>query len=249
MLFLSDSKLQKKMQFSYILVDGSDSVDSSLEYIKEFDDFLCVAVCKTRKDTINRILELKPNIVFLSIKEIGKESDTISFSILSELNEFLDELPTIIVLSDIREAAYEAYQRGVSGFLLTPIDSNELRKCLMRYQKTHKAFYKDTISIKSNGDYNFIRSSEIVYLKADNNTTDFYLKSGKVISAYKTLKYFEKLLPFYFFRIHHGYIINIQHVSRINLGKNKCYLHNNEIILPFSRTYKTNIDTIILRIS
>ncbi len=115
--------------------------------------------------------------------------------------------------------------------------------------KTHKALYADTISIKSNGDYNFIRTSEIVYLKADNNTTDFYLKSGKVISAYKTLKHFEKLLPFYFFRIHHGYVINIQYVSRINLGKNSCYLQNNEIILPFSRTYKANIDTVILRIS
>lgn len=237
------------MQFSYILIGGSNDLESTLEHIKEFDDFLCVAVCKTRKDAINRILELKPNVVFLSINSLDKESDSISFSLLSELHEFLDELPTIIVLSDIKEAAYEAYQRGVSGFLLNPMDPNELRKCLMRFQKTHKALHTDTISIKSNGDYNFIRSSEIVYLKADNNTTDFYLSSGKVITAYKTLKYFEKLLPFYFFRIHHGYVINIQFVSRINLGKSSCYLQNNEVILPFSRTYKTNIDTIILRIS
>lgn len=237
------------MQFSYILIDSSNYLESTLEHIKEYDDFLCVAICKTRKDAINKILELKPNVVFLSINSAQNESDSISFSILSELHEFLDELPTIIVLSDVKEAAYEAYQRGVSGYLLTPIDPNELRKCLMRYQKTHKALYADTISIKSNGDYNFIRTSEIVYLKADNNTTDFYLKSGKVISAYKTLKHFEKLLPFYFFRIHHGYVINIQYVSRINLGKNSCYLQNNEIILPFSRTYKANIDTIILRIS
>lgn len=237
------------MQFSYILIDASDCLESTLEHIKEYDDFLCVAICTTRKDAINRILELKPNVVFLTINGAKNDSDSISFSILSELHEFLEELPTFIVLSDVKEGAYEAYQRGVSGYLLTPADPNELRKCLMRYQKTHKSLHTDTISIKSNGDYNFIRSSEIVYLKADNNTTDFYLKSGKVISAYKTLKYFEKLLPFYFFRIHHSYVINIQYVSRINLGKNSCYLQNNEIILPFSRTYKANIDTIILRIS
>ena len=240
---------KEKMQFSYILIDNSDNVDIILEQIKEYDDFLCVAICKSRKDGINKILELTPNVVFLSITNSADTSDTISLTVLSELHEFLDELPTIIVLSNVKETAYEAYQRGVSGYLLTPIDTNELRKCLMRYQKTHKALHTDTISIKSNGDYNFIRSSEIVYLKADNNTTDFYLKSGKVISAYKTLKHFEKLLPFYFFRIHHGYVINIQYVSRINLGKNSCYLQNNEIILPFSRTYKANIDTIIHRIS
>lgn len=237
------------MQFSYLLIDDSGFYESTLEHIKEFDAFMCLAVCKTRKDAINRILELKPNVVFLSISTTNEDASSISFTLLSELHEFLEELPTIIVLSDVKEAAYEAYQRGVSGYLLMPIDPNELRKCLMRYQKTHKSLFTDTLSIKSNGDYNFIRCSEIVYLKADSNTTDFYLKSGKVVSAYKTLKHFEKLLPFYFFRIHHGYVININHVSRINLGKNNCYLSNNDIVLPFSRTYKENIDTIILRIS
>ncbi len=49
--------------------------------------------------------------------------------------------------------------------------------------------------------------------------------------------------------LHHGYVINVDHVSRINLGKNQCYLLNNEISLPFSRTYKDNISTIIIRIS
>lgn len=237
------------MQFSFILIDDSDCLEATLKQIKEFDAFLCLAVCKTKEDGINKILELKPNVVFLTISNSKKESGSISFSLLSELHEFLEELPTVIVLSNVKDDAYEAYQRGVAGYLLMPMDPNELRKCLMRYQKTHKALLTDTISIKSNGDYNFIKSNEIVYLKADNNTTDFYLKSGKVITAYKTLKYFEKLLPFYFFRIHHGYVINIQYVSRINLGKSSCYLQNNEIILPFSRTYKSNIDTIILRIS
>jgi DNA-binding LytR/AlgR family response regulator len=109
--------------------------------------------------------------------------------------------------------------------------------------------YADKIAIKSNGDYHFISTKDIVYLKADNNTTDFYLQSGKVITAFKTLKHFEQLLPFYFFRIHHSYVINVGHVSRINLGKNQCYLLHNEIALPFSRTYKEAIDTIIIRIS
>lgn len=237
------------MQFSFILVDDSNDFETTLEQIKQFDDFLCVAVCQTKKEGIDKILELKPNVVFLSINDGNESQGSISFSLLSELHEYLEELPTIIVLSDVKEAAYEAYQRGVTGFLLKPIEPNELRRCLFRFQKTHKALFADKISIKSNGDYNFIKFHDIIYLKADSNTTDFYLKSGKVVTAFKTLKHFEKLLPFFFFRIHHGYVINIDYVNRINLGKNSCYLDNNEIILPFSRTYKENIDTIIHRIS
>jgi DNA-binding LytR/AlgR family response regulator len=235
------------MQFSFVLIDDSENSTATLEAIKNYEAFLCVAICNSKAEGINKILELKPNIVFLSIGNT-LISQSHSFSLLSELHEYLVDLPTIIVLSTTKEAAYEAYQRGVSGFLVQPIDEIDLQKCLMRYQKTHKSLAAK-ISIKSNGDYHFINPNDIIYLKADSNTTDFYLKNGKVISAFKTLKHFEQQLPFYFFRIHHSYLINIEYVSRINLGKCNCYLDNNEIVLPFSRTYKDNIDAILVRIS
>ncbi len=185
------------MQFSYVLIDGSQVIEPTLELIKAHDAFLCVAVCANRTEGINKILELKPDVVFMHLDRLSTpDEDAIRLSLLSELHEFLDVMPTIIVLSSSKEQA-----------------------------------------------------QDIVYLKADNNTTDFYLQSGKVITAFKTLKHFEQLLPFYFFRIHHSYVINVGHVSRINLGKNQCYLLNNEIALPFSRTYKEAIDTIIIRIS
>ena len=235
------------MQFSFVLIDESVNSTATLEAIKDYEAFLCVAICSSTEEGMKKILELKPNIVFLSIGN-SSTSQTHSFSLLSELHEYLIDLPTIIVLSTTKEAAYEAYQRGVSGFLLLPIEQINLQKCLMRYQKTHKSLAAK-ISIKSNGDYHFINPNDIIYLKADNNTTDFYLKNEKVISAFKTLKHYEQLLPFYFFRIHHSYLINIDYVSRINLGKCNCYLDNNEIIVPFSRTYKDNIDAILVRIS
>lgn len=235
------------MQFSFVLIDESNNSTTTLEVIKNYEAFLCLAICSTKEEGINKVLKFKPNILFLSI---GKSplSQSNSFSLLSELHEYLVDLPSIIVLSSTKEAAYEAYQRGVSGYLVQPINEIDLQKCLMRYQKTHKSL-ASKISIKSNGDYHFVNPKDIIYLKADNNTTDFYLKNGKIISAFKTLKHYEQLLPFYFFRIHHSYLINIEYVSRINLGKCNCYLDNNEIVLPFSRTYKDNIDAILVRIS
>jgi len=235
------------MQFSFVLIDDSENSTAMLESMKNYEAFLCIAICNSKAEGIGKILELKPNIVFLSIGNT-QISQSNSFSLLSELHEYLVDLPTLIVLSNSKDAAYEAYQRGVSGYLVQPIDEIDLQKCLMRYQKIHKSLTAK-ISVKSNGDYHFINPNDIIYLKADNNTTDFYLKNGKVISAFKTLKHFEQLLPFYFFRIHHSYLINIEYVSRINLGKCNCYLDNNEIVLPFSRTYKDNIDAILVRIS
>ena len=70
------------MQFSFILIDESDYLETTLVQIKEFDDFLCVALCKTKTDSINKILELKPDIVFLSITRSHPNENSISFSLL-----------------------------------------------------------------------------------------------------------------------------------------------------------------------
>ncbi len=220
-----------------------------LEKLKSYDDFLCVGNYDSHEEGLNKILELRPSVVFVGVDESESGLSASSFSIVSELSEYLDELPFIIALSGNKEHAYDAYQKGVGGFLLQPLNDNLLRKCLLRYCKNHKAAENDKICIRSHGDYHFLTTKDIVFLKADSNTTDFYLTSGKVVTAYKTLKHFEKILPFFFFRIHHSYIINIEHVSRINLGKGNCYLMNNEIVLSFSRTYKENIDIIISQIS
>lgn len=102
-----------------------------------------------------------------------------------------------------------------------------------------------TICIKSYGDYQFIPVNEIMYLKADNNTTDFILQNGRKLTAYKTLKHYEVNLPYFFFRVHNSYIVNSNHVSRINTGKSLVYLNGGEVSISFSKTFKDNIDTLI----
>lgn len=154
----------------------------------------------------------------------------------------------MIALNDTDAHAYKALKHGVMDYVLMPFLESELRKSVLKFIK----FYKDTsiekLCIKSNGDYHFIPLDDIIYLKADNNTTDFYLQSGKVISGFKTMKFFEGQLPFYFFRVHNSYIVNIKFVTRINLGKFDCFLFDNIHKIPFSRTYRENIDAIIKRI-
>jgi len=101
------------------------------------------------------------------------------------------------------------------------------------------------ICVKSHGDYRFIEAKNIWYLQADNNSTDIHLKNGEMITAFKTLKQFESALPFPFARIHNSYIVNIDYVSRIHMGNSVCYLKDSTNKLPFSKSYKENVDAII----
>ena len=101
------------------------------------------------------------------------------------------------------------------------------------------------ICIKSYGYYRYINSNDICYLQADNNSTDIYLNTGEVVTAFKTLKHFECVLSSPFARIHNSYIINRNYISRIHTGNALCYIKNTTIKIPFSKSYKGNIDSII----
>ena len=101
------------------------------------------------------------------------------------------------------------------------------------------------ICVKSYGDYRFIEAKDICYLQADNNSTDIHLYNGEMITAFKTLKHFEGVLTSPFVRIHNSYIVNIDYVSRIHTGNSVCYIKNTTMKLPFSKSYKENVDSII----
>ncbi len=101
------------------------------------------------------------------------------------------------------------------------------------------------ICVKSYGDYRFIEAKDICYFQADNNSTDIHLHNGEMITAFKTLKHFEGVLKSPFVRIHNSYIVNIDYVSRIHTGNAVCYIKNTTIKLPFSKSYKENVDSII----
>jgi DNA-binding LytR/AlgR family response regulator len=105
------------------------------------------------------------------------------------------------------------------------------------------------ICVKSYGDYRYIDATDICYLQADNNSTDIHLNTGEMITAFKTLKHFEGVMVHPFVRIHNSYIVNIDYVSRIHTGNAVCHIKGTTTKLPFSKSYKENIDAIIATIA
>lgn len=227
---------------SYLIIDSTGLVLKQIESSQFVEEFLCLGVFTTYETALNGILEHKPQLLLFHFNEV------ISLQLLLELHQYLNELPYVIGINENKIEAYTALKLGVSDYLLFPIISTELHKSFLKFSKLNSRSSETKLCIRSSGDYHFISLDDIVYLKADNNSTDFYLRNGKKISGFKTMKFYENQLPFYFFRIHHSYIVNIEFVSRINLGKNDCYLQDNQFKLPFSRGYKENINTIIRRI-
>lgn len=295
-----------RMSHTYIIIDDSQEDVTKTQAIAErFRNLSFLASANNYDDGLNLILEHQPHLVFLEIDSSDKKSN-LSLSLINELYRYLSTVPKIIITTSKRDLAFEALQYEVVDYLLKPININDFRKAILKFDRAIKsdlphievknpvATYEVldetevealkeedlvaenvddievkitpfpiekpmvmqqqdqslVICVKSYGDYRYIDSDDVLYFEADNNSTDIHLNNGEMITAFKTLKHFETVLPpSQFLRIHNSYIININQVSRIHTGNTVCYIKNSTTKLPFSKSYKENVDLIISRIA
>lgn len=293
------------MSHTFIIIDDNqDDVTKTQAIAERFRNLSFLASANTYDDGVNLILEHQPHLVFLEIDPTDKKSN-LSLSLINELYRYLPVVPKIIVTTSKKDLAYDALQYEVVDYLLKPLNINDFRKAILKFDRAIKsdlphmevknpvatyevldeteavaleeeavdvnvndievkvspmAIEKPTviqqknqslvICVKSYGDYRYIDSDDVLYFEADNNSTDIHLSNGEMITAFKTLKHFETVLPStQFLRIHNSYIINVNQVSRIHTGNTVCYIKNSTTKLPFSKSYKENVDLIISRIA
>jgi DNA-binding LytR/AlgR family response regulator len=236
------------MRFSFMIIDDSDtSTKEILEVFENFPNYFCAGIVKDNQTALKQIIKVKPQLVIVQILLKFQDANLI-FDTIKESFQYLDSIPYFIALATKPDYALKAIQSGFSDYVLLPLQIHQLGKSLFQFEKRNHETVVSTICVKSYSDYNFVNLQDILYLKADNNTTDIQLYNGKTVNAFKTLKHFENTLPFYFLRIHKSYIVNINQVSRIYLSKSLCYLNYNETI-PFSLTYRENVEAIIRKMN
>jgi DNA-binding LytR/AlgR family response regulator len=259
------------MNYSYIIIDDDqESVLKTKAMADSFSELDFVVSANNYEDGLNFILEHTPQIVFMEIDPANPASN-LSLALINELHRYLKVIPKIIVTTAKKDLAFEALKYEVFDYLLKPLVRIDVIKSILKLNKSivpKEIFLEQSsvvdekptvlirqetpnqdqsliLCIKSYGDYRYIAAKDICYFQADNNSTDIYLNNGEMITAFKTLKHFEGVLSFPFIRIHNSYIVNRNYISRIHSGNSVCYIKNSAVKLPFSKSYKVNIDLII----
>ena len=263
------------MNYSYIIIDDDqESVLKTKAMADSFSELTFIASANNYEEGLNLILEHTPQLIFLEIDPSDKKSK-LSLMLINELHRYLKVIPKIIVTTSKKDLAYEAIQYEVTDYILKPLSRIDFIKSILKLKKSkldspvvlahpHVLEEKSTVvvqhttpaieealvlCIKSYGDHRYIDARDICYLQADNNSTDIHLNGGEMITAFKTLKHFEGVLSYPFVRIHNSYIVNSRYISRIHTGNAVCYIKNTTVKIPFSKSYKVNVDLIISEVS
>lgn len=216
-----------------------------------------VKVVEMFSDSIQALEYLKantPDLVFLDIEMPLLNG----FDILEELDEINFD---IIFATAYDDFGIKAIKFSALDYLLKPIQNQELQNAVRKHidggkkpsssqieelfkniEKEKSAKKPDRIGLSTKESIEFVDPEDIIVCASESNYTLIYLSDGRKKLISRTLKDFENLLmPYNFFRPHHSFLVNLNHVKEyIRADGGHLNMSNNKKI-PISRSKREDL--------
>jgi two-component system, LytTR family, response regulator len=233
---LNKNRYLEGMIRAVIIDDEEISLKGLGEKIKTYcPDVKILKLFSKAAEAVKEIKELKPDIIFLDI-EMPKMN---GFTFLKNCSPIDFE---VIFTTAYSEYAIEALRISALDFLLKPIDAKELVSSVQRLkeklensnsphgmleqqmqlflQHQHSAKEPGKIALPVLNGLEFIETSTIIKVEAENVYSVFHLANSKKMVVSRTLKEVEKMLSHWnFMRVHKSFIINLNYITHYTKGE------------------------------
>lgn len=171
----------------------------------------------------------KPQLIFLDI-EMPRMNGFEMLNALAEKNFH------VIFTTAYDQYAIKAIKYAAFDYLLKPVDIEELKTAvekielketnqtkkqaeLLQQNIEHPKKQLNKLAIPTLEGLLFFDINDIIHLEANSNYTFIHFLGKPKITASKTLKEFEEILPEnIFFRTHHSHLINLNYIKRYIKG-------------------------------
>ncbi|TYA54771.1 LytR/AlgR family response regulator transcription factor [Formosa maritima] len=213
-----------------------------------FPEINIVGLGNDGKEGIEKIIVLKPDLVFLDVEM----TDMTGFEMLSRLASI--NFKTIFITS-YKHYAIKAIRFNALDYLLKPFDLEELKNAIKRFKNNYNAIgssYKVDIALNNiktknisdqvlslktqQGDLHLVLK-DIISIEGDRNYSNIYLTGNRKELVSKTLSDLEDLLSNKgFFRCHKSHLISKNHIVELTNSFN--ILLSNGMKIPISRRKK-----------
>lgn len=231
------------LTFRALVVDDERYAREELIYLlKAYPSIDVVGEAENGESAILKTLQLQPDIVFLDI-EMPKTS---GMEVAKSLKG-LKKAPLIIFATAYPQFAAEAFLVNATDYLLKPYDEGRLKQTMQRIEKelfpvpsADSIHTLGKLAVEIDGEINYVRLEELLYMFRKDGMTILVTKQRdyEVRMPLKELE--SRLTPYSFFRIHKGYLVNLQYVNRLTPWFHGAYqleLKGREEKLAVSRNY------------
>ncbi len=215
------------LKIKTIIIDG---VETSYKLLLRLIETCCpeidvVAICETLEQAANLIKNISPKLIFIETEL----PDGSGF-------DFLQNLPDrnfkVVFVTGNPDHAVKAFRFSAIDYLLKPVVREDLIAAVAKVKievaepnslteiqdflgqlKENTDLLKTLVVCNPKG-FTVIKTDELVFLEADAYCTNFYLLGNTKISSSRNLKYYSEQLPTSnFMRVHHSFIVNLNHVK------------------------------------
>jgi two-component system LytT family response regulator len=228
-------------------------------------DIACIGEAGNITDAREKILTLKPELVFLDIR---MPSGIEGFDLLDSLPE---KNFTVVFVTAFKEFAIKAFKANAIHYILKPVDIDELKAAC---EKVTESLRKGTqftetyfetlehaksdienkaitrISISHVKGIKIVKTADIIYLEADGNCTRLHFADGSSYFDTRTLKIYEEMLDEKnFYRIHKSYLINLDYLKEYISEDGHFAVLNNAVKLPVGRARAADFTATIKKLT
>ena len=188
-----------------------------LSLLEEHKEIEIVGEAANADEAIEKIDELKPDLLFLDIQMPGKTG--------FELLEMLDSAPRVIFTTAYDEFAIKAFDVNALDYLLKPIQHERLAEAIQKLEKVSTEAsdsgeqaplgLDDQVFVKDGDRCWFVKLSNIRLFESDGNYIKVYFDQNKPM-IHKSLNALdEKLDSRHFFRASRKHVVNLSWVETI----------------------------------
>lgn len=225
-----------------------------------FPDIEIIGEADSVNSGVDIITETKPDLVLLDIEIKGGTG----FNVLQKVRPYSFQ---VIFITGFNNFAIKAFKFSAIDYILKPVNEVEFIDAIekavtqinindneLQYDNFLSHYEKKTqskkIVLRTSEALHLVDISNIVFCKSDNSYTTFYLDGGKEIIVSKSMKEYASLLEeFNFVRPHQSFLVNTQHISKIDKSDGGFVILNNGKEVPVSARRKQSLLSALENIS
>ena len=198
-----------------MIVDDEAPARSELRYLLEETGRVdAIMEASSAREAVEKLMESKADIMFLDI-QMPKTSGMQ----LAEALHRLKNPPAIVFVTAYSEYALEAFGVDAIDYLMKPERlSQALDKVQSRMKpqpQSHSSV--ERIPVVKSGRKVLVPIDQIRYIEAKDDYSCIYTADDRFLSTISLAKLEQKLAPHGFFRVHRGYIVNLEYVEDVEV--------------------------------
>ena len=224
-------------------------------------DIRVVAECVHGYDVCDKVLEYKPDLLFLDIQM--PEMD--GLEVLRTLGPVA--VPGVVFVTAFDQHAIRAFELHALDYLLKPFDDARFYEALDRaIQMIGKQQLPDNlkrllqnlprpeafmprIPVKDGIRIHFVETANILWIEATGKNTMMHTTDGSIKTAKNIIEVARDLDPTQFYRIHRSYIVNIRAIREMQSWHKGEYvvILSDATRLVTGRAFRGNVDLLMRR--